>query len=50
MGLAVLPSRLKQELFDLADVLVARTPVSEYPKRCRSTRSGRRTFWPVTRS
>ena len=32
MGLAVLPSRLKQELFDLADVLVARTPVSEYPE------------------
>ena len=29
---AVLPSRLKQELFDLADVLVARTPVSEYPE------------------
>ena len=24
--------RLKQELFDLADVLVARTPVSEYPE------------------
>ena len=32
MGLAVLPSRLKQELFDLADMLVARTPVSEYPE------------------
>ena len=32
MGLAVLPSRLKQELFDLADMLVARVPVEQYPK------------------
>ena len=32
MGLAVLPSRLKQELFDLADVLVARLPTAEYPE------------------
>ena len=31
MGLAVLPSRLKQELFDLADVLVAHLPTAEYP-------------------
>ena len=32
MGLAVLPSRLKQELFDLADVLVAHLPTAEYPE------------------
>ena len=32
MGLAVLPSRLKKELFELADALVARTPVSQYPE------------------
>ena len=32
MGLAVLPSRLKQELFDLADALVARVPTAEYPE------------------
>ena len=32
MGLAVLPSRLKQELFDLADMLVARVPVEQYPE------------------
>ena len=32
MGLAVLPSRLKQELFDLADALVARVPTTEYPE------------------
>ena len=32
MGLAVLPSRLKQELFDLADILVARVPVEQYPE------------------
>ena len=32
MGLAVLPSRLKQELFDLADVLVAHRPTAEYPE------------------
>ena len=32
MGLAVLPSRLKQELFDLADVLVAHLPTVEYPE------------------
>ena len=31
MGLAVLPSRLKQELLDLADVLVAHLPTAEYP-------------------
>lgn len=31
-GLAVLPSRLKKELFELADALVARTPVSQYPE------------------
>lgn len=32
MGLAVLPSRLKQELFDLADLLVARAPTAGYPE------------------
>ena len=32
MGLAVLPSRLKQELFDLADGLVAHLPTAEYPE------------------
>ena len=32
MGLAVLPSRLKQELFDLSDVLVAHLPTAEYPE------------------
>ena len=32
MGLAVLPSRLKQELFDLADMLVARVPAAQYPE------------------
>ena len=32
MGLAVLPSRLKQELFDLADMLVARVPAEQYPE------------------
>ncbi len=32
MGLAVLPSRLKQELFDLADVLMAHLPTAEYPE------------------
>ena len=32
MGLAVLPSRLKQELFDLADMLVARVPTEQYPE------------------
>ena len=32
MGLAVLPSRLKQELFNLADVLVAHLPTAEYPE------------------
>ena len=32
MGLVVLPSRLKQELFDLADALVARVPTAEYPE------------------
>ena len=32
MGLAVLPSRLKQELLDLADVLVAHLPTAEYPE------------------
>ncbi len=42
MGLAVLPSRLKQELFDLADVLVAALPTAEYPEApAESTRSGR---------
>ena len=40
MGLAVLPSRLKQELFDLADLLVARLPPPGTPRPCRSTRSG----------
>ena len=32
MGLAVLPSRLKKELFELVDALVARTPGSQYPE------------------
>ena len=32
MGLAVLPARLKDELFDLADVLVAHLPTAEYPE------------------
>ena len=41
MGLAVLPSRLKQELFDLADVLVAHLPTAEYPpKACKSMLRG----------
>lgn len=40
MGLAVLPSRLKQELFDLADLLVARLPPPGTPRPCRSTPSG----------
>ena len=32
MGLAVLPSRLKQELFDLADLLTAHVPTADYPE------------------
>ena len=32
MGLAVLPSRLKQELFDLADLLIAHVPTADYPE------------------
>lgn len=40
MGAAVLPSRLKQELFDLADMLVARCLSSSTPKPCRSTHAG----------
>ena len=36
MGLAVLPSRLKQELFDLADLLVARAPPPGRPRGPRS--------------
>ena len=32
MGLAVLPSRLKKEMAELADVLVARTPAAQYPE------------------
>ena len=47
MGLAVLPSRLKQELFDLADMLVARVPAEQYPEACRSTPHGHRRSWPA---
>ena len=32
MGLAVLPSRLKKEMAELADVLVTRTPAAQYPE------------------
>ena len=32
MGLAVLPSRLKKEMAELADVLVSRTPAAQYPE------------------
>ena len=50
MGLAVLPSRLKQELFDLADVLVAHLRQQSTPKPCKSTLRGQRRSWPGTRS
>ena len=50
MGLAVLPSRLKQELFDLADVLVAHLPTAEYPDACKSMPSGPRRSLQSTRS
>jgi UDPglucose--hexose-1-phosphate uridylyltransferase len=32
MGLAVLPSRLKKEMAELADVLVQRVPTAQYPE------------------
>ena len=32
MGLAVLPSRLKKEMAELADVLVQRVPAAQYPE------------------
>ena len=41
MGLAVLPSRLKQELFDLADLLTRMCPRPTTPKPCKSTPPGR---------
>ena len=50
MGLAVLPSRLKQELFDLADVLVAHLPPQSTPTPCKSMPSGPRRSLQSTRS
>ena len=50
MGLAVLPSRLKQELFDLADRWWPGLPPPGTPRPCRSTRSGLRTSWTATPS
>ncbi len=50
MGLAVLPSRLKQELFDLADVLMAHLPTASTPKPCKSTLRGQRRSLQSTRS